>query len=168
MIFLSGLNLLTPEPGLVVWTVAVFLVVLAVLWLFAWKPIISQLDKRNHKVETDLNESRDLRERAEKLLEEMEARMAQTHQEASALVNDARIRAEKIKADMMKEASEEARKIKDNAQKEIENAKLKAIESIEGHVVDLTTDVLSRLFQGHFNEKDHRDIIQKEIQNIKH
>lgn len=170
MIFLSGggLNLLTPEPGLVVWTVVTFLVVLAVLWLFAWKPIISQLDKRNERVETDLDESRQQREKAEQLLSEIERRLSDAHKEAGDILSDAKARADKIKSEMMKDASDEARKIKENAEKEIENARLKAIDSIKESAVDLTSEIIARLFQNQFAESEHKELIKKEIENIKH
>ena len=63
MVLLTGtsIDLLKVSPGLVFWTAVTFIVVLVVLWLFAWKPIINGLDARNEKIQEDLDSSRKLR-----------------------------------------------------------------------------------------------------------
>ncbi|MDH5716740.1 MAG: F0F1 ATP synthase subunit B [Spirochaetia bacterium] len=169
MPILSGgsLDLLHVNPGLVIWTVVTFLVVLAVLWRFAWKPIIKGLDARNERVEEDLQTSRDLREEAEKLLSEYEKKLDAAKTEALQLIDEGKKDAETNRNKILAEAQDEAVKIKERTEKDIERAKLKALDELEKTTVNLVVEILSKILKKDISEKEHKDIIIRELENLK-
>ncbi|MDH5719658.1 MAG: F0F1 ATP synthase subunit B [Spirochaetia bacterium] len=169
MPLLSGgsLNLLHVNPGLVIWTVVTFVVVLTVLWRFAWKPIIKGLDARNLRVEEDLQSSRDLREEAEKLLAEYENRLESAKAEAIELIDEGKKDAEANRARILTEAQEEVGKIKERTEKDIERAKLKALDELEKTTVNLAVELLSKIMKKDVSSSEHKEIIVKELEALK-
>ena len=168
MILLSGdgVNLLYSSPGLAIWTTITFSVVLILLWKFAWKPIISALDARNAKVEDDLNQSKELREKAEDLMKDYEQKIEAAKTEALQIVDEGRKDAEENSAIILKEAQDEAAKIRERVTNEIEQAKLKALAEIEAKIVDLTVQVVSEVMMKDIDDLQHRDMISRELSAI--
>lgn len=168
MILLSGdsVNLLYSSPGLAIWTAITFSVVLILLWKFAWKPIIGALDARNAKVEDDLNQSKELREKAEALMKDYEQKIEAAKTEALQIVDEGRKDAEENSAIILKEAQDEAAKLRDRVTNEIEQAKLKALAEIEAKVVDLTVQVVSEVMMKDIDDSQHRDMISRELSAI--
>ena len=68
-------GLLKLDPGLILWTIITFLVVLLVLWKWAWKPIVEALDARAEKIRGDIENAEKARQDAEKLLEQHQEMM---------------------------------------------------------------------------------------------
>lgn len=163
----GSFNLLAVNPGLVIWTAITFLVVLLVLWRFAWKPIISALDARNERVENDLKESRELREKAENLLREYEQKMESARAEAMQLLDEGRKDAEVQKAKIITAAKEEAERLISRAHADIEQAKLKAISELEQSTVQITVQILSRILQRDVNNEEHKKIVLQELGAIR-
>ena len=168
MILLSGdsVNLLYSSPGLAIWTTITFLVVLILLWKFAWKPIIGALDARNAKVEDDLNQSKELREKAEALMKDYEQKIEAAKTEALQIVDEGRKDAEENSAIILKEAQDEATKLRDRVTNEIEQAKLKALAEIETKIVDLTVQVVSEVMMKNIDDSQHRAMISRELSAI--
>ena len=168
MILLSGdsVNLLYSSPGLAIWTTITFLVVLILLWKFAWKPIIGTLDARNAKVEDDLNQSKELREKAEALMKDYEQKIEAAKTEALQIVDEGRKDAEENSAIILKEAQDEATKLRDRVTNEIEQAKLKALAEIETKIVDLTVQVVSEVMMKNIDDSQHRAMISRELSAI--
>ena len=167
MPILASFNLLAVNPGLLIWTVITFSVVLTVLWLFAWKPIIAALDSRNEKVEGDLQKSKELREEAEKLLMDYEKKLDSIKSEANQLIDEGRKDAEVLKEKILKEAREEAERINVRTEQDIHQAKLRALDEIENSVVDMTVSALSKILTQEVKAETHKAVILREITEIR-
>lgn len=167
MPILAAFNLLAVNPGLLIWTVVTFAIVLTVLWLFAWKPIISALDARNEKVEGDLQKSKELREEAESLLHQYEQKLNDSKAQAQQLLEEGRKDGEVLREKIVKEARAEAELILQRSRQEIEQAKVAALKEIETSMVDTTISVLSRVLANEVDANAHKDIIVREIANMK-
>lgn len=163
----GSFNLLAVNPGLVFWTVVTFIVVLAVLWAFAWKPIIKTIDARNERVENDLKESRELRDKAEALLQSYDHKIESAKAEALELIDEGRKDAEIQKARIIAEARDEAQRLVFRAQADIEQAKVKAISELEQSTVKTTIAILSRILQRDVNNEDHKKVVLQELSAIK-
>lgn len=163
----GSFNLLEVNPGLVIWTLVTFLIVLTVLWLFAWKPILKALDERNERVENDLEQSRKMREEAESLLREYEDKLDHAKTEAHDLIDEGKKDAETAKNRILSEAQDEAAQIKNRTTNEIEQAKLKALDDLEQSVVDMTVSVISKILQKQISDEDHKQLIVQELEHIK-
>ena len=168
MLILAGsINLLDVNPGLAIWTLITFTLVLFVLWRFAWKPIIKALDDRNQKVADDLEKSKELRQKAEALLADYEKKIDSAKEEALEIIDEGRKDAEQLRQRILDEAKEEADKIRNRIGNEIEQAKLKALDELESRVVDLSVQVISNVMRKDISNSEHKDIISKELESLR-
>ena len=85
---------LVVDPDLAIWTFLVFLVLLAVLWKFAWGPIAAALDLREQKIADNIAAAEQCNEEAKKLLADYEAKLAAARDEVRGILDEARRDAE--------------------------------------------------------------------------
>lgn len=169
MVLLTGtsIDLLKVSPGLVFWTAVTFILVLIILWLFAWKPIIQALDARNEKIQEDLDNSRKLREQAESLMADYRKHLDAAKDQALHIIEEGKRDAEAIRHRILEDAKKEAEEIHQRAVGEISQAKAKAIKELEKEVVDLSVAIISKILSRDVSKEDHRNIILKELDQLK-
>ena len=88
--------LLTPEPGLIIWTIITFLVVLVILSKTVWKPLLAALDEREKGIAEALSSAEKARDEAQSAVEQHKKVLAAAEGEARDIVSQAREAAEKI------------------------------------------------------------------------
>lgn len=169
MVLLTGtsIDLLKVSPGLVFWTAVTFILVLVVLWLFAWKPILHGLDARNEKIQDDLENSRKLREQAESLMADYKKHLDAAKDQALQIIDEGKRDAESVKNRIIADAKKEADAIHDRAIAEISQAKVRAVKELEKEVVDLSVAIISKILNRDVSKDDHRNIILKELDQLK-
>ena len=114
-------------PGLYIWTIITFLLLLYVLAKFAWKPLLKMLEDRENLIKSSLKDAEKAKLELESLTQESEAITAKARSEAQSILAESKSAAEKVKEDTIAKAKEQAIKIRDDAKKQIEVEKDKAI-----------------------------------------
>ena len=77
--------LVQPDPGLFIWTIVTFLVLLALLAKFAWRPLLAALDARQQSIRKALDDAQQATQELERL-----------HQESAQIIRQARVEADAI------------------------------------------------------------------------
>ncbi|ASV07207.1 F0F1 ATP synthase subunit B [Leptospira interrogans] len=162
----KGLSLLDVNPGLVVWTLVTFLVVVLVLKKFAWDVILKALDERAETVQNDIKKASELRLEAEALLKDYEARLNSAKDEANAIVAEAKSDALKLKNKLLEETNGEVKAQKDQAVKEIELAKAKALGQLQAHIVEMTITVAAKVLEKQLKSEDYKAFIETELDKL--
>jgi len=159
-------GLLRVDPGLLIWTIITFLVMVLVLWKAAWKPIVDSMDARAEKIRFDIDNAERTRQEAEKLLTQHKTMMDNARNEASQIIAKGREEAEKIKADIVEKATTESRSIADRAKKEIDLAKDKALLDIKTEVVLLSTEIASKIINKNIKPEDQKALVEEALNKI--
>ena len=154
------------DPGLFIWTILTFLVLLFVLAKFAWKPLLAALEARENTIRSSLEDAENAKTELERLNAESEEIIAKARSEAHSIHVEARAAAEKIKTDLMSEAEEDAGKIRDEAEKQIRVEKEKAINEIRQEVVDLSLAVAEKVIKKNLSKEDNKDLIENSLKNL--
>ena len=71
-------SLLDVNPGLIIWTIVTFLILLFILKKVAWKPILSALDQREKDIKDSLEKAEKAKEDAQRILDENQANLAKS------------------------------------------------------------------------------------------
>ena len=87
--------LVQPDPGLFIWTIVTFLVLLALLAKFAWRPLLEALDKRQESIRKSLDDAQRARQELEQIHQESKRILGQARTEAEAIVATTRADAER-------------------------------------------------------------------------
>ena len=159
-------GLLKIDPGLYLWTVVTFGILVLILRKFAWKPIVNALDARAEKIRGDIDSTEKARFEAEKLQADYKELMANARQESAQIIEKGRIEAEAVRAEVVEKARKEASEITDKARTEIELAKDRALDEIKTEVVSFSAEIASKIIRKNINADDQKAIVEEVFNKI--
>jgi F-type H+-transporting ATPase subunit b len=154
-------NILEPQLPLAFWTLIVFLVLLAVLWKFAWGPLSKALHDREHANEQALADTDRARAEAERLLAEHRRQMEQAQQQVQAMLDDARRTATASADEIRRAAQAEAEATKGRALAEIGVARDQALTELWSQTANLAVTVAGKVLHRELTPDDHRRLIEQ-------
>ena len=158
------------ELNLVAYSLIVFLILLAVLWRYAWTPIVQALDAREASLSQIREEAEAARSETLRLQTEYEAKLTAAADEVKALIEEARRDAQTTKAEILRSANEEAAAIKARAEQAIKLAKDEALKEIWDRATSLSVVVAGRLLPRELSHDDQRrlnDLAIHELEILK-
>ena len=159
-------GLLKVDPGLLLWTIITFLVLLLILWKTAWKPIVEALDSRAEGVSDDVEKARQARLESEEMLAQHKEMIDNARAEARAVIDDSKAQAEKVKSEIIEKANQQAGVLLAKAKQEIDLAKEKVISEIHAEVVNLSTEIASKIISRNLNPGDQSSIVKEALSNL--
>lgn len=154
------------EPGLMIWTVISFIILLVLLWKVAYKPITKALKKREETIRNSLEEAKKTRESAEALLNDYKNQLAQAREEAHKILSEGKTLGENVKKEIIQKAHEESNQIVKRAQEEIEFQKEKALMDLRERIADLTIMAASKVVEKSLDKKDHEQLLEEYISKV--
>lgn len=159
-------SLFTPDWGLSFWTWATFLVMLAVLGRFAWKPLLGALEAREKGIQDEIDEAKRRREEADRVLAEHRAQLAEGRRQAQAVVAESRAAAAKLHKELEARAREEAQAILDAARRDIRRERDAAVEVVRREAVELALAAAERLVGERMDGERDRRLVMSCIDDI--
>jgi F-type H+-transporting ATPase subunit b len=149
--------------SLIFWEVISFAILFAVLYKFAFPPILEMLETREHKIRESLEQAERHRVEAERKMQEYEAKLAAASREAEAVLIQAKERAQRLLDENEQRLAAEAERIKSEASREIEHERRKAIQDIRSQATDLALLVAEKVVERSLNETDHRRLADEAL-----
>jgi F-type H+-transporting ATPase subunit b len=160
------LGALAPKPTLAIWTLVVFLGVMAVLGRYAWKPLLVALHNREQHLEHVLSETERARNESEAQLAEHRKLMSRAADEVRAILDKARQEAQATADHLLKQAQGEAELAKQRAARDIAQARDQALAEIWEKTADMAVTVAGRVLAKELNETDHRRLLDAAISEL--
>ncbi len=150
--------LITINPGLVIWTVITFVLLVFILKKFAWGPILTALDRREKSIQDNVVQAQKSREEAEKLLSDYQQKLDSARDDVRKIIEEGRQKGERAREELLEQARREYDEQLARAKKEIELARKKAVDDVRKYVVDLTLDMASKVTGKMLTDEDHRKL----------
>lgn len=163
----SGWHPMKFDPGTLIWTWAVFGVVVFVISKVAWKPLIAALEARETKIEDGISKAERAEAEAKRAAAETEAKLKEAYVKADQIVEETRARGEKLAKELEVDARGQAEKLLTRARDEIALAKQQAVEEIRVQAVDLALEAASSVLGRAVNQDDHRRLASAAIEQMK-
>jgi len=158
--------LVQPDPGLFLWTILTFLVLLVLLAKFAWKPLLALLDRREEMIRQSLDDAEKAKQELQRLQQESKEILSKARVEAQSILAKSRSQAEKLKGEIRQEAKVQADSILRDAEKQIQVETEKAIAVIKNEVVDLSLLVASKLIKKNLSKEDNQSLIEESLKQV--
>jgi F-type H+-transporting ATPase subunit b len=158
--------LVQPDPGLFIWTIITFLVLLLLLAKFAWKPLLAALEARRETIRKSLDDAQQAKLELERLHQESAQILRQARMDAAEIVSQSRTDAQNLREELNKKAQTEAEGIVRNAQKAIQIETQAALAQIRSEVVDLSVSIASRLLERNVSKEDNIRLIDETLKQI--
>jgi len=163
--------LVQPDPGLFIWTIITFLVLLGLLAKFAWRPLLRALDSRQESIRKSLDDARQAKQELERLQQESAQIIRQARVEADGIIGRSREDAERLREDLKQKARAEADAVVKNAERQISLETARALQQIRTEAVDLSVMIASKIIQRNLSKEDNERLIDealRQVQNRSH
>ena len=157
------MRLLTPEFGLIIWTLLAFIIVLLILKKFAWKPILNSLKERETTIADSLATAEKVKAEMSQLKSENEALLAKAREERGQLLKEARDTKERIISEAKEQAKIEANKIVVDAQAAIQQQKMAALTEVKNQVGSLVIEVAEKVLRRELGNKSEQESYIKQL-----
>ena len=154
------------DPGLFIWTILTFLVLLGALAKFAWRPLLQALSAREETIRKSLADAEKARQELERLNHEAEAIIRQARVEAEGIVGASRADAERLRGELREKARAEADGILKNAERQIQLETARALEQIRNEAADLSVAIASKIIQKNITREDNERIIDDALKQL--
>jgi F-type H+-transporting ATPase subunit b len=154
------------RSDLALFTLVVFLLLLAILWKFAWGPIVASLERREQAIANHIAEAERNHDEAKRLLGQYEQKLAAAASEVRELMDEARRDAEHAKQSILAEAKAEAEVERKRSLHEIETAADQAMESLARRAAQLSVDLAGRIMQSKLSSSEHARLIEEAVSNF--
>jgi len=159
-------DLLSPNGGLMFWTIVIFVLLLIVLSRFAFKPILAAVEARERSLQAAIDDAKRDRDEAERVLAEHRALLEKARGEAQKLIADGRATAEKLRADLMEQTKAQQQEMLDRARREIENEKNNAIAALRREAVDLAIAGASKVIERNLDSDANRKLVESYLGSV--
>src|SRR5437868_10748275 len=159
--------LVQPDPGLFIWTILTFLVLLGLLAKFAWKPLLEALDTRQNAIRKSLDDAQQARQELERLNAESAQMIARSRQEADAIITQSRADGDRLREEIRQKARAEADLIVKNAERQIQLETSRALQQIRHEAADLSVAIASKLIQRNLSKEDNQRLIDEALSQLK-
>lgn len=160
------MELLQLKPGMLIWSLVTFFLLLIVLRRIAWGPLLNAVEARENRIAESLEKAESAQQNAEKLLAEQQEKLAAAQEEMQQLVKEGKQVAEKMKNDIVEQARDEAQKIKERAKADIDRERETMIASLKTEVAEIVFDATSKLIGVVVDKNKHQNIIDDSIANM--
>jgi F-type H+-transporting ATPase subunit b len=161
---LLALNpLVSPDPGLFIWSTVAFLLLFFLLSKFAWKPIVKALDERERSIEDALSRAEMAKEEMSKLTSENELLLKQARIERDEILKQAKLLKDQIVSDAKASAQTEGSKMIEKARIEIENQKFAAIAEVKNQVATLSIEIAEKLLRKQFEDQNRQNALVTDL-----
>ncbi|CAM3144882.1 MULTISPECIES: F0F1 ATP synthase subunit B [Leuconostoc] len=143
-----------------------FLLLMLILKKVAYGPLTKVLDERADKISADIDGAEIARQDAEKLAVQRQSELADTRQQATKVVADAKASAQKQSDSLISTASDRATLINKQAQTDAEKLKEDAISNAKNDVAALSVAIASKLMQKELSLNDQQALIDAYISDL--
>jgi F-type H+-transporting ATPase subunit b len=154
------------EPGLIIWTIISFILLVLLLWKVAYPQILKGMKKREDTIKQQLEEAQKTKKEAENLLEDYRRQLAEARSEAQKIINEGKSLGENMRKEIVQKAQEESNQIVKRAQEEIELQKQKAILELQEKIADLSIMAASKIINKSLNTEDNRRLVEEYVSKV--
>jgi F-type H+-transporting ATPase subunit b len=163
---LAANPLIEVRPGLMIWTIICFIVVLFVLKRYAFGPIQQMIDQRRERIEQAIAEADNARDEARRLLEEHRKLIGQAKSEAEQILSEARRLADAQRDRVKQETEEDRQRRLEETHRQIDQATAQALGQIRDEVGKLSLLAAEKITRKSLDEKDQQRLIDEALAEI--
>ena len=162
----EGSPLLRFDPGVGIWALIVFVLLLLILKKYAWAPILNALDARETAVRESLEQAERIQTENARLAVEQSRLMAEARAEANAVIQSARESGEALKKGLEQAAQDEKRRIIASATQEIEAQTRAAVAELRKTTAELSIGIAGKLIRQNLDDTKNRALVDQLIQEV--
>jgi F-type H+-transporting ATPase subunit b len=162
----SGSFLISPNVGLMIWTLLLFGISMFILARLAFPRISAALDRRQRAIEESIDHAEEVRRQADELLAEYRERLTEARRQAEEIVERARKAGEAHERESEEDAKARRERLLEQARRDIEAETRRAIQEIRSEVASLTIMATEKVTRKILTDEDQRTLVEETLREI--
>jgi len=162
----GGSFLVSPDIGLMIWTLVVFGLSMYLLAKVAFPRIAEALDRRQKAIEDSIDAAEHTRAEAEQILAEYRERLAEARGQADEIVARARKTGEAAENEILSDARSKREEMMEQTRKDIEAETRRAIQAIRAEVADLTVLATEKVARKSLTDDDQKRLVEEALSEL--
>ena len=158
--------LVTPDPGLFIWTIITFVVLVSLLAKFAWGPLLAALDRREKLIAKAIDDAEKAKADLERVRQDAATILTDARVEGEAIGTRSRAAADRLGEELRQKAAAEAQGILKKAEREIQLETTRAIEQVRREAVELSVAIASKILHRNVSAEDNRALIDDTLRQL--
>lgn len=154
-------SIMNVEPGLMIWTVVTFVVLLVALRFMAWKPLMSSLEARERRIREAVEGAERARAESEAVLAKHRAALDAAREEAHKIIEAGKSDGLKLQHEIQAEARREAEEFKARSRRELDLAVEQAKKDLFEQASKLSTELAEKILLRSLEGVEHRRLIEQ-------
>jgi F-type H+-transporting ATPase subunit b len=158
--------LVSPNVGLMIWTLLAFIVAMLILRKYAWPAITNALDRRQRAIEESIETAERTRAEAQEILQEYRERLREARAQADEIVARARKAGEVHEREALEKAKLQREDLLGQTRRDIEAETRRAIQEIRAEVADLTVMATEKVTRKSLDEGDQKRLVEEALREL--
>ena len=159
-------NLLSPNTGLMFWTLIIFVVLMFVLTRFAFKPLTAAVEAREQRLEAAIRQADEDRKKAAELLEQQTKALDASRVEVQRVIAEARLTGDKLRNEMLEQTKHQQHDLLERARAEIDEERKRAIADIRREAVELALAGASKVIERNLDDQTNRRLVESFLATV--
>ena len=147
------------NPGLIIWTLVVFGILMVLLWRLAWPTILKSVEERERRIQKQLEDAEKANAEAQRLLEEHKKAIAAARAEGQEILAKSKTVAQKERELLLAKAREEYEALLARARKDIDAEKEKALVALRREAVELSIAAAAKVIDANLDTEANRRLV---------
>jgi F-type H+-transporting ATPase subunit b len=162
----GGSFLVSPELGLMIWTLLLFGATLLILQRLVFPRISDALERRSRAIEESIDHAERTKREADELLDEYRARLREAREQAEDITARARKAADSLQDQAKADATKQREELLTATRRDIEAETRRAIDEIRKEVANLTVMATEKITRKSLTPDDHRRLIEEALSEV--
>lgn len=154
------------EPKLLLAQIVNFLILLTILYFFAYKPILRMLQKRTKKIEDGIKNAEKVEAQLKKADATYEQKVAEAQKKAQTIFEQANKEAEKNRAETVNKTKTEVEQLMVQAKSQIDQEKVKMLKAAKTELTDLVIAASAKVLERNLTAKDNEKLVKDTLNQI--
>ena len=159
-------DLLSPNGGLMFWTIIIFAILLVVLSRFAFKPMLAAVEARERALQAAIDDAKRDQAEAARVLAEHRAQLEKARGEAQKLIADGRATADKLRNDLLEQTKVQQQEMLERARRDIDTEKNNAIAALRREAVDLAIAGAGKVIERNLDNDANRKLVESYLGSV--
>ena len=155
------------NPGVSIWTLVIFGILLVVLARTAWPAILKAVEEREKKIQAQIEAAEQANRDAQQVLADYQKKLAAAQGEAQEMLAAGRAAGEKLREDIMVRARAEHEELIGRARREIAAEREKAVADLRREAVELSLAAASKVIEKNLDTEADRRMVQEYLASLK-
>jgi F-type H+-transporting ATPase subunit b len=159
-------NPILPEGDEILWAAIAFVLVFSLLTWKAWPAIKAGLQARQDRIREDLAKAESARTEAETSLEDYKRQLADARNDASQIIEEARLQAEGVRQERIAAVDAEIAELRARAAEDIRLATARAMDDLQSKVTELSIELAEKVVERNLDRQTQTALIESYINQV--